>query len=89
MLLTYNGVKKLWDMLLNLSIGVYPIDDMICGATIGMKESHPLITYTWNVADFFPCESKKLNGESTRRRNGLVFQDEQFVTDVNSSYFDN
>ena len=83
MLLTYNGVKKLWDMLLNLSIGVYPIDDMIRGAMIGMKNTHPMSIYTWNVADFFPCDLHKMSFEWTRRNNGLVFQDEIFGTDVN------
>jgi GR25 family glycosyltransferase involved in LPS biosynthesis len=82
MLLTYNGVKKLWDMLLNLSIGVYGIDGMIYGATLGMKKSHPFTTYTWNVADFFPCDLRKMNVEWTHRNNGLVFQDEYFGTDL-------
>jgi len=83
MLLTYNGVKKLWDMLLNLSIGVYAIDDMIRGAMMGMKNSHQMTVYIWNVADFFPCDLQKMGYEWTRRNNGLVFQDEAFGTDVN------
>jgi len=87
MLLSYNGVKKLWDILLNLSFGIYPVDTMIRDAIIAMKPSHPLATYTWNVADFFPCNSKTMGKESTRRNNGMVFQDEQFGTDVNPLYF--
>lgn len=84
-MITYNGAKKLWDMLLNLSIGIYAIDDMICGAMIGMKASHPFTNYVWNVAPFFPSNTKKMSIEWTKRNNGLVLQDENFGTDVNTT----
>jgi GR25 family glycosyltransferase involved in LPS biosynthesis len=80
-LVTYNGVKKLWDILLNLSIGVYAIDNMIRHAIMCCPKNK-LTTYVWNVASFFPCPEKNMLYDWTRRNNGLVFQDDSFGTDV-------
>ncbi len=81
MILTYNGVKKLWDMLLGLSIGIYAIDDMLRHATM-INRDKALTTYVWNVAPFFPCKQQNMLYDWTRRNNGLVFQDDSFGTDV-------
>lgn len=86
LLMTYNGVKKLWDILLNLSIGMYPIDDMIRGIMIRQHPEYPLVNYVWNAADFFPCDLRKMKNDFTKRNNGLVFQDEVFGSEVNPAF---
>jgi hypothetical protein len=88
--LTYNGVKKMWDMLLNLSVGVYAIDDMIKGIVHKNRiynTNDSFIAIIWNVAKFFPCdEIKNMTYYWKIRNNGLVFQDEVFGTDVDKRH---
>ncbi len=86
MVLTYNGVKKLWDMLLRLSIGVYAVDDMIHGMISHKNrrsnKEYPFTAIVWNVSKFFPCSETDMTHNWKIRNNGLVFQDEIFGTDV-------
>lgn len=88
MVLTYTGVKKLWDMIFTLPKGVYTIDCMIIDM---MKyklmhsdnmRSHPFTWYVWNGRNFYPTELQEMPKGWTKRNCGLVFQDESFGSEV-------
>lgn len=88
MVLTYNGVKKLWDMLLQLSVGVYTIDCMIIDMmkyklihANNMNQS-PFTWYVWNGQTFYPTDVQNMPKGWTKRNGGLVFQDESFGSEV-------
>lgn len=88
MVLTYTGVKKLWDMIFTLPMGVYTIDCMIIDM---MKHklmhpesmrSYPFTWYVWNGRSFYPTELQEMPKGWTKRNCGLVFQDESFGSEV-------
>lgn len=88
MVLTYNGVKKLWDMLLQHSIGVYTIDCMIIDMmkyklmNPSQMSKYPFTWYVWNGRSFYPTDLQNMPKGWTKRNCGLVFQDESFGSEV-------
>ena len=88
MVITYAGVKKLWDMLLSHSIGVYTIDCMIIDMmkhklmNPDQMNKHPFVWYVWNGQTFYPSELQNMPKGWTKRNCGLVFQDESFGSEV-------
>jgi GR25 family glycosyltransferase involved in LPS biosynthesis len=91
MVVTYNGAKKLWEMLLNRKLGVYTIDCMIIDSMKhrlmtmnnenSLFKSNPFTWYVWN-GNFYPTEIKNMPKDWTKRNSGLVFQDESFGSEV-------
>lgn len=88
MVLTYHGVKKLWDMLLSNSIGVYTIDCMIIDmmkyklSNYYNQKEFPFHWYVWNAQKFYPTDIQNMPKGWTKRNGGLVFQDESFGSEV-------
>jgi hypothetical protein len=88
MVITYNGVKKLWEMLLKHQIGVYTIDCMIIDMMkykLNHPESqkaNPFQWYVWNGQKFYPTDLQNMPKGWTKRNGGLVFQDESFGSEV-------
>jgi GR25 family glycosyltransferase involved in LPS biosynthesis len=69
----YNGAKKLLDMFMNLSIGMFVVDCMIIEMMDKMKKSHPFEWVVWN-AKAFPSHGDMGSGFNIRN-GGLVYQD--------------
>ena len=73
MVVTYNGAKKLWEMLLNRKLGVYTIDCMIIDSMKhrlmtmnnenSLFKSNPFTWYVWN-GNFYPTEIKNMPKDS-------------------------
>ena len=69
----YNGAKKLLDMFMNISIGMFVVDCMIIEMMDKMKPSHPFEWLVWN-AKAFPSHGDMGNCFNIRN-GGLVYQD--------------
>ena len=89
MLVTYNGAKKLYDMCLQKTGGVYTIDCMIIDMMKykmhfkdGNGKEFPFSWYVWNGRSFFPTDMVNMPKGWTKRNCGLVFQDESYVSEV-------
>jgi len=90
MLLSYDGVVKLYNMLLKNSVGVYTIDCMLIDL---MKDYYrklrtnreakiPFSWYVWNGQQFYPTDLRNMPKGWTKRNGGIIFQDESFGSEV-------
>ena len=89
MIVTYNGAKKLYEMCLNKTGGVYTVDCMIIDMMkfkLHFQHTHskafPFTWYVWNGIRFFPTEQINMPKGWTKRNCGLVFQDESYGSEV-------
>ena len=85
MIVTYEGAKKLYDMCLECTKGVYTIDCMIIDKMkyqlFSGDKSNPLHWFVWN-GQMYPTEQIHMPKGWTKRNSGLVFQDEAFGSEV-------
>lgn len=72
--LTYNGAKKLFDICMNLSVGLYTIDIMLCEMMLQIREEYPFECFIWN-GKLFPIDINNMPLGWDKRNCGLVFQD--------------
>lgn len=89
MIVTYNGAKKLYEMCLNKTKGVYTVDCMIIDMMkfkMYFSQTHakqyPFTWYVWNGRSFFPTDMGNMPKGWTKRNCGLVFQDESYGSEV-------
>ena len=75
-IITLEGAKKLYDLIINEPYGMYTIDGML----IDLMHAKRFNWYIWN-GSFYPPEKKMAEGWNVRN-NGLVYQDENFGTDI-------
>jgi GR25 family glycosyltransferase involved in LPS biosynthesis len=75
-IITLEGAKKLYDLIINEPNGMYTIDGML----IDLMHAKRFKWYIWN-GSFYPPEKKMAEGWNIRN-NGLVYQDENFGTDI-------
>jgi len=83
--ITLEGAKKLYKLLLEAQLGVKTIDCMLLGLMKSVVFENvdpvPFIWYTWNATMFYdPFASA--DPDWAKRNNGLVFQDPKFISDV-------
>jgi len=89
MLVSYEGAKKMYEMCLNKTDGVYTIDYML----IDMMKykmyynpqnniEFPFNWYVWNGINFFPSKLVHIPKGWSKRNSGLVFQDESYGSEV-------
>lgn len=88
MLVTYNGAKKLYEMCLEKTGGVYTIDCMMIDMMkfkLHFKNNNNEYPFKWNVWNghsFFPTHMVNMPKGWTKRNCGLVFQDESYGSEV-------
>lgn len=90
MVLSYEGVKKIYDLLLNNSSGVYTIDCMLIDKmkdyfrkrSMNRSFPAPFNWYVWNGQAFYPTDLRNMPKGWTKRNGGIVFQDESFGSEV-------
>lgn len=84
--ITYEGAKKLYNMILKNDIGVYTIDCML----LDFMKNNSFKWSVWNGYKFFPSK-EKMSPQWAIRNHGLVYQDEVFgsdiITDLHKSIF--
>jgi hypothetical protein len=90
MVLSYAGVEKLYNLLLNNPTGVYTIDCMLIDLMkqyyrkLSMNRDAPLPFhwYVWNGQRFYPTNLRNMPKGWTKRNGGIIFQDESFGSEV-------
>jgi len=75
--MTYEGAKKLYNMVLNNSEGVYTIDCML----LDFMKKAQFNWCVWNGYKFYP-PTIQMNKYWAVRNHGLVYQDDSFDTDI-------
>ena len=82
--ITYEGAQLLYDLLVNRKDGVYTIDsmliDMMWEAMYDQKTQR-FIWYVWN-GNVIPDTYRTTDPSKQKRNQGLVFQDDQFESEV-------
>ena len=79
------GAKKLYDLLVKCPKGCRTIDCMLIDAQKQMimkQSSNMFIWYSWNASMFPDPKGVSMNPGWAKRNNGLVFQDDAFVSEV-------
>ena len=79
--ITFEGAKKLYNLILNNTDGVYTIDGML----LELMKKGAFNWYVWNGQTFYPSPDE-LNNRCSSRNNGLVYQDDAFVSDIIKDY---
>lgn len=85
-IITLEGAKKLYKLLLNYKEGVYTIDRMLIQfmyTAVDHDNYKPFKWYVWN-ATMIPDNYKKNKLSIEKRNTGLVFQDDSFESDVSN-----
>jgi GR25 family glycosyltransferase involved in LPS biosynthesis len=84
--ITYEGAKKLYNLVLNNELGVYTIDCML----LDFMKKDAFNWVVWNGYKFFPPK-QQMSQQWAIRNHGLVYQDEIFgsdiITDLHNSTF--
>jgi len=84
--ITYEGAKKIYELVLNSEIGVYTIDCML----LDFMKKDAFNWVVWNGYKFLTTKYN-MNKEWAMRNHGLVYQDEIFgsdiITDLHNSTF--
>lgn len=75
--ITYEGAKKLYNLLLNNDIGVYTIDCML----LDLMKEDAFNWSVWNGYKFYP-PNNTMSHQWLIRNHGLVYQDEVFGSDI-------
>jgi len=88
-MITLEGAKKLYSLILNQPSGVHTIDVMLIKIMYSYlhnpKSIPPFIWYVWN-GSMISDSSKEDNYLVKKRNTGLVFQDDQFESEAGKKY---
>ena len=82
--ITLEGAKKLYKLVMNYEKGIYTIDCMIIDFMkeyLMKKSPKPFTWYVWNGTMFHDPRAEK-DPDWKKRNAGLVFQDASFISDV-------
>ena len=85
LMITLEGAKKLYELLVRCPVGVRTIDCMLIDAQkymLAKKNTHIFTWYVWNASMFPDAKGVNMNPGWAKRNNGLVFQDESFESEV-------